>query len=155
MTRPPLGAANEGQPVPLSLEGGSVVDGEVQLEAAGSTTSIYPYGQFRQDVAYNDLALVNQTRSSVGARTLTWSKELENVAKQRAVETAVYWSHTRPNGTSCFTAFESGHGYWNASAISGTTAPTFQARTSHIREAISRSTTYTTIGSILQGTMRR
>ncbi len=133
----PLGASSEDDGATLgsdddSTDGGvllpeSTDDGtELLPESTGGMTNIYPYGQFRQDEAYKDLALVNQTRSSVGSRTLTWSKELENVAMQRVVETAVYLSHTRPNGTSCFTAFESGHGYWNASVgiwYIGTYAP--------------------------------
>ena len=38
-----------------------------------------------------------------GAQKLTWDYNLEQVAIQRAYEVAVSFSHTRPNGTSCFT----------------------------------------------------
>lgn len=34
---------------------------------------------------------------------LTYDYELERIAMQRAMEIAIYYSHTRPNGTACFT----------------------------------------------------
>ncbi len=32
-----------------------------------------------------------------------WSSDMEEIAYIRAVESSVYWGHTRPNGESCFT----------------------------------------------------
>lgn len=37
--------------------------------------------------------------------TLTYDYELERVAMQRAAEIAIYYSHTRPDGTTAFTAY--------------------------------------------------
>ena len=50
--------------------------------------------------------LVNKERKSTGLGTLTLSDELCKVADVRAKEIVKSFSHTRPNGTSCFTAFK-------------------------------------------------
>lgn len=54
------------------------------------------------------LALVNQARTKAGVGALMWDYELEKAAIQRAAEIAILFSHDRPNGTQCFTAFPSG-----------------------------------------------
>ena len=43
-----------------------------------------------------------------GLNTLIYDYELEKVAMQRAAEIAISFSHTRPNGETCFTAYPSG-----------------------------------------------
>lgn len=53
------------------------------------------------------LTKVNQARKKVGASSLKWDSGLANAAKLRAKEIKKLFSHTRPNGTSCFTAFPS------------------------------------------------
>lgn len=50
-----------------------------------------------QRVEYNNL------------QELTYDPALERVAMQRAAEIIFNWSHTRPNGESCFTAYPSGY----------------------------------------------
>ena len=40
-----------------------------------------------------------------GLRPLVYDYSLERVAMQRAAELAAYYSHTRPNGERCFTAY--------------------------------------------------
>lgn len=53
------------------------------------------------------LSLVNAERSKVGAAALTTREDLwERVAMVRAEEISKYFSHTRPNGTACWTAYE-------------------------------------------------
>lgn len=52
--------------------------------------------------------LVNKERKEAGLGTVTLSTELCNVADVRAKEIVRSFSHTRPNGTSCFTAFKEG-----------------------------------------------
>ena len=37
-------------------------------------------------------------------KPIKWSSDLEEIAYTRAVEASIYFSHTRPNGESCFTA---------------------------------------------------
>ena len=50
--------------------------------------------------------LVNKERKANGLGTLTLSDELCKVADVRVKEIVKSFSHTRPNGTSCFTAFK-------------------------------------------------
>lgn len=51
---------------------------------------------------------VNQARNREGIPTLKWSDELAEVAAIRAREAATLFSHTRPNGQSCFTIYPPG-----------------------------------------------
>lgn len=51
---------------------------------------------------------VNQARNRAGLPTLKWSDSLANTAALRAREAADYFSHTRPNGESCFSIYPSG-----------------------------------------------
>ena len=44
-----------------------------------------------------------------GLEALEYDYYLEKAAMQRAAELAVYFAHTRPNGESCFTAYQAGY----------------------------------------------
>lgn len=65
-------------------------------------------GTLYQSRAYEMLALVNRERASKGIAPLKWDADLESSAVTRAAETSIMFSHTRPNGSDCFTAFPSG-----------------------------------------------
>ena len=52
------------------------------------------------------LNLVNQERAAVGAPALQMTDELQAVADIRAQELVSTFSHTRPDGSTCFTALE-------------------------------------------------
>lgn len=54
--------------------------------------------------AFEVLKKVNSERKKVGKKSLKMDKELLEAAMKRAMETGLYWSHTRPDGTSCFSA---------------------------------------------------
>jgi uncharacterized protein YkwD len=56
-------------------------------------------------MAYEVLELVNKERTSRGLSAVSMDVDLLNTAMQRAAEIAIYYDHTRPDGTSCFTAF--------------------------------------------------
>ena len=59
--------------------------------------------------------LVNRERKANGLSELKLSEELCRAAEIRAKEIGGYFSHTRPNGTSCFTVFkENGISYRRA-----------------------------------------
>ena len=62
-------------------------------------------GTFRNGYAQQVLTLVNQQRQAYGLRTLTMTQNLTDAAMKRAAELAVNFSHKRPNGDSCYTAF--------------------------------------------------
>ena len=62
------------------------------------------------------LRLCNEERAKNGVgQMLTLDPKLCAAAQKRAEETVALFSHTRPNGTSCFTAIdEVGYDYWTA-----------------------------------------
>lgn len=102
---------------------------DYSAELTQATTEILPIqfeGKYLQTDARAMCALVNEFRTSGSAwywnsdnttktytgslSALTYDYDLEKVAMQRCAETAIYWSHTRANGSSCFTAVtESGY----------------------------------------------
>ena len=52
------------------------------------------------------VALVNAERAKEGLPALTMDAKLQEAALARAKETVTLFSHTRPNGTSCFTILQ-------------------------------------------------
>lgn len=56
--------------------------------------------------------LVNVERQKAGLSPLTLDKRVEAAANVRAKEICEYFSHTRPNGTSCFTALDEVGAAW-------------------------------------------
>lgn len=61
------------------------------------------------------VALMNEQRSAAGVGAISQSGTLNGVAQRRAMEIVGNFSHTRPNGSSCFTILdESGIGYMHA-----------------------------------------
>ena len=89
---------------------------------ADSTTEVKVCVRYGQSEARNMLKLLNDFRAGKEAwvwnqdnqtktvyknlKPLTYDYELEKTAMLRAAEIALYYNHTRPNGTLCFTAFE-------------------------------------------------
>ena len=59
---------------------------------------------FCYEEAYEMQARVNAKRKEAGVLPLQVKDEMMDLAMKRAAESALYWSHTRPDGTSCFTA---------------------------------------------------
>ena len=83
--------------------------------AKSSSSSIQPYaseelvnitieGTENYDYAWEVLDLVNEEREKEGVGPLTMDQELMDAAMLRAAETQLYFSHTRPDGTTCWTA---------------------------------------------------
>ena len=80
----------------------------------------------QMDMAWQVLRIVNQQRAAAGLNPLTMDQGLLNTAQLRAQEIVTLFSHKRPDGSDCFTAFPSGHmyvgeniaaGYGNASFV--------------------------------------
>ena len=70
----------------------------------GIFTKIKYKGTDKYSEAYKVLKIVNKERKSKGLSELKMDKDLLDVAMQRAAEVALYFSHTRPDGSSCFSA---------------------------------------------------
>ncbi len=71
--------------------------------AASGYDTVKVTGTVNYSYAYEILDLVNEERAKEGLSSLTMDTELMDAAMQRAAETSIYWSHTRPTGTSCST----------------------------------------------------
>ena len=70
------------------------------LQSAAANTILVPVEAKKlYSEAFEMLDLVNAERTSRGIPALTMDPELLELAMTRAFETAVYWSHTRPDGT--------------------------------------------------------
>lgn len=52
------------------------------------------------------LNIVNQRRTENGLNPVSWDYDLERAAVQRAPEISAYFSHTRPDGRTCFSALD-------------------------------------------------
>ena len=83
-------------PCAASAAYGNPDGGDVVVQVVG--TEIYSY-------AYEVIEQVNEVRAQKGLAPLAIDDELMDVAMQRAAECAIYYSHTRPNGTSCMDLF--------------------------------------------------
>ena len=78
--------------------------------SASDCTGIWLSGTYLYEEAWEILDLVNQERVKAGVPKLTMDKELLSAAMQRAIEIQIDFSHTRPNGESCFTASDKAYG---------------------------------------------
>ena len=61
-------------------------------------------GTLNYQEAFNVLNLVNKERAKEGLKPLVMNASLLDTAMQRAADNIVFFSHTRPDGSSCFTA---------------------------------------------------
>ena len=80
----------------------------VNVRAASDQTAVQlklSQGIRRYDYAYQVLDLVNQERAKKNRNPVTMDTNLLECAMTRAEELTVYASHTRPNGSICFSAF--------------------------------------------------
>lgn len=82
-------------PVDGSVQEGSYITGPVSPAATAAES----------EYAYQVLAIMNQIRAEHGLNTFTTTQQLMNTAQMRAEELTVYFDHTRPDGSSCFTAY--------------------------------------------------
>lgn len=83
----------------------------------GSTNTDNDNNSSIENLSYVEqvVALVNEERAKEGLNPVTLDAEISAAAQVRAHEAAQSFSHTRPNGTSCFTALkEAGISYKGA-----------------------------------------
>lgn len=72
-------------------------------DTAEATVNVSVFGQQMYSYAFKVLDLVNKERKKAGVEPVTMDKDLLEAAMLRSYETAIYFSHTRPNGTDCST----------------------------------------------------
>ena len=88
--------------------------------SAADTDSVLVTGTYQQSNARSMLGMINDFRTGdeawaynasgqvvyyEGLSSLAWDYELEKAAMQRAMELSVYYNHTRPDGSRCFSAY--------------------------------------------------
>ncbi|MCQ2520889.1 MAG: CAP domain-containing protein [Lachnospiraceae bacterium] len=61
--------------------------------------------QTETEFVYRVLELVNQERAKAGIQPLSFNQAILDCAQLRATECVTRYGHTRPDGSSCFTAF--------------------------------------------------
>lgn len=66
----------------------------------GKTSTVYGY--FDEEASYNVYLKVNELRASLGLNALKWDTKMLGCAETRASELIQSYSHTRPNGSTCF-----------------------------------------------------
>lgn len=87
-----------------------------------TTTASDSVAAYREEV----IRLVNADRAANGLGPVTSTPELMNAAQGRAGEIVTSFSHTRPNGTSCFTMMDQcgvGYGWAGENIAAGQTSP--------------------------------
>ena len=113
----PQDASN--QAFTVSVSGGAELDGETSFTCtaggqvtftvtasngvtARHTVNVLDISAFADEV----FRLTNIERANAGLPALARMSSLTIAAQVRAAEAIAYWSHTRPDGRSCFTAFD-------------------------------------------------
>ncbi len=91
----------------------------------GSSKPEEPSAYHVQSYAQSVFALVNEERAKAGLEALNWDPSLASTANIRAEEIALYYSHDRPDGSSCFTAFPQNLMYMGENIAMGQTSPSW------------------------------
>ncbi len=81
----------------------SIVTGLNLTASANDIYNIQVKGICDYNKANEVLKIVNNERSANGLNALSMDTELLNAAMDRAMENGIYYSHTRPDGSTCFT----------------------------------------------------
>lgn len=95
---------------PATLDAPDAGDGSAAEPLAASYETLRITGTEMYEYAFQVLDIVNEERAAEGLSPLTMDADLLDAAMQRAAETAVYWDHTRPNGSICFTVSGKAYG---------------------------------------------
>ena len=108
--------------VEFDVNVGSVSDGTVYFEMGGSNDTS---GSSSDTSGYVDevIKLINDERAAAGLPDLKKSDALCEDAKVRVAEINGTFSHTRPDGTLCFTAISVPYGYAGENIAKGQTTP--------------------------------
>ncbi len=95
------------------VDSNELIDATISFDITGTENYTYAKSVYNQ---------INSLRDSLGLNELTLDKTLMEIAMQRAAEIAIFYSHTRPNDTSCFSFSVPGNAY-GENIASGYTSP--------------------------------
>ena len=85
-----------------------------------------PYEKISNENEWKVLKIVNEERMKQGLEPVSFFRGIQKAARVRADEIAYYFSHTRPDGTSCFTALREQDIYYSCAGeniAAGYTSP--------------------------------
>jgi len=97
--------------------------GNFNLTLRGSSDASDYYEGTANDYIWEILRIVNQERENNNLSPLTLSQGLVDATSIRAQEIEEYYSHTRPDGTSCLTALTKSYNYTGENIAAGQTSP--------------------------------
>ncbi len=95
----------------------------ITAEAYQERVNAYVPSVLNYDFANEVVDRVNQERAAQGIAPLTLDSGLMETAMLRSTEQFISYSHTRPNGEKCFTAFPYQRGYRAENICYGSTTP--------------------------------
>lgn len=95
----------------------------LETASAASTQTVKMAGKAYYGYAFEVLNLVNQERQKEGLKSLAMDVEMLEAAMDRAAETNVYFSHTRPDGSDCFEIFPQGLWAYGENIAAGQPSP--------------------------------
>ena len=93
--------------------------GQDNSQSSGQNSTQLSEAQFEDQV----IELVNQERAKQGISPVKKDAGLTNTADVRAAELEVLFSHDRPDGSDCFTAYPRGFGYKGENIAAGQRNP--------------------------------
>ncbi|MGN0613357.1 MAG: CAP domain-containing protein [Porcipelethomonas sp.] len=105
-----------GEPEPEVTTAPAVTTVTTQTTVTKATTTVSTTADPAQQAAEKAaeiLSLVNKERAAVGAAPLELNQTMCDAAMVRAMEISEVFSHTRPDGTDCFTIFDDYGLSWN------------------------------------------
>lgn len=94
---------------------------ETETEVTTEQPATEPY--FDSSYASEVLSLVNEQRTSYGLSALSWNDTAASAANVRATEIVGTFSHTRPDGSSCMTAYSGDYSCIGENIAAGQTNP--------------------------------
>lgn len=99
--------------VQLGLQDSAVTDAtiEVTYSQSDARSMLKMINDFRADKDAWIYQSSGEKITVAGLSPLSYDYTLERIAMQRAAELAICYSHSRPDGTNCFTAFPANNGY--------------------------------------------
>ena len=97
--------------------------GYLNITIKGSVSLDEYYDEEGNEYIWDVLRIVNENRENNGLSPLTLSQGLMNGASTRSNEIIEYLSHTRPNGTSCFTILDNIYGHSGENIAAGQSSP--------------------------------
>ncbi|MCD8109571.1 MAG: leucine-rich repeat protein, partial [Clostridiales bacterium] len=103
-------------------------------------------GEYNYDMAYEVLELVNEEREAEGLSALVMDESLLETAMQRGSEIALLFSHTRPDGSPCFSANSAMNGENVAAGQTSASAVMESWMNSEGHKANILTSSYTTVG---------